>query len=101
MDTFWSVVIGSGIGGAFYSIYQLYRAYLQESRKNDEKQGLAKASIVIGLSGIVLAFAGSLVGIVLGIISMRGKKYRTLSKIGIAVSILTALPWLLVLVLGQ
>ncbi len=100
MDTFWSLVIGSGIGGALLSIYQLYRSYLRESKENNEKQGLAKASIIIGLSGIILVFAGSLIGIVLGIVSMRGKKYRALSKIGIAVSILTALPWLLVVVWG-
>ncbi len=101
MDTFWSIVIGSGIGGALISIYRLYRFYLQESKENNEKQGLAKASILVGLSGIILVFMGSIVGITLGIISMRGKKYRALSKIGIAVSILTALPWLLVVILGQ
>jgi len=32
---------------------------------------------------------------------MRGKKYKALSKIGIAVSILTALPWLFIVLFGQ
>ena len=101
MDALWQVVIGSAIGGAILSIYSLYKSYMKESKEHNEKQGLAKASIIIGLSGIILVIIGSLVGIVLGIVSMKGKKYRALSKIGIMVSILTMLPWLLVIVLGQ
>lgn len=100
MDVFWQIVIGSGIGGALLSIYSLYKMYIKESKEHNESQKLAKASIVFGLLGLILAFLGSLVGIVLGVISMRGKKYKALSKIGIAVSILTMLPWLLVVVLG-
>ncbi len=61
---------------------------------------MAKASILIGLSGIILAFVGSVIGIILGLISMRGKKHKALSKIGVMVSILTLLPWLLVVTLG-
>lgn len=99
-DTVWQIIIGFCIGGALVSIYSLYKSHLKESRENYEKQGLAKASIIAGLSGLIFIFAGSIVGIVLGMISMKGKKYRALSKIGIAVSILTMLPWLLVLMLG-
>jgi uncharacterized membrane protein len=101
METFWQIVIGSGIGGALLSIYSLYKMYLKESKENNENQRMAKASIIFGLLGLILVFVGSITGIILGIISMRGKKYRALSKIGIAVSILTLLPWLLVVVLGQ
>lgn len=101
MDTFWQIAIGSGIGGALISIYSLYKAYLKESKENNETQRLAKISIIAGLSGIILVFIGSIAGIILGIISMKGKKYKVLSKIGIMVSVLTMLPWLLVVVLGE
>jgi len=101
MDTFWQIVIGSGIGGALLSIYSFYKLYLKESNENNENQKMAKASIIIGLSGIILVFVGSILGILLGIVSMRGKKYKALSKIGIMVSVLTMLPWLLVIVLGK
>jgi len=101
MDTFWQIIIGSGIGGTLISIYSLYKAYLKESTENNENQRLAKLSILTGLSGIILVFIGSIAGIILGIISMKGKKYKALSKIGIMISILTMLPWLLVIVLGQ
>ena len=101
MDAFWQIVIGSGISGVIISIYSLYKSYLKESKENNESQRMAKVSIVAGISGIILVFAGSVLGIILGIISMRGKKYKALSKIGIAVSILTMLPWLLVIILGQ
>jgi len=101
MDTFWQIVIGSGIGGALLSIYNLYKMYLKESKVNNENQKMAKASIIFGLLGFIFVFVGSTIGIVLGLLSMRGKKYKALSKIGIAVSILTALPWLLVVIFGQ
>ena len=100
MDAFWQVVIGSGIGGVLVSLYLMYKSYTKESKEHNEKQSMAKASILFGLSGLFLVFAGSIVGIVLGFISMRGKKYKALSKIGIIVSILTALPWILVVLLG-
>ena len=100
MDTFWQVIIGTGIAGALLSVYSLYRMYVQESKEHNESQKMAKASIIFGLSGIILIFLGSTVGIILGVLSMRGKQYKALSKIGIAVSILTMLPWLLVLVMG-
>lgn len=101
MDTFWQIVIGSGIGGALLSIYSLYKLYVNESKENNENQKMAKASIIFGLLGFILVFVGSVIGIILGLLSMRGKKYKALSKIGIAVSILTALPWLLVVLFGQ
>lgn len=101
MDLFWQVVIGSGIGGALLSIYSLYKMYLSESKEHSENQKMAKASIIFGLLGLILAFVGSIIGIILGIISMRGKKYKALSKIGIVVSILTMLPYLLIIILGQ
>lgn len=100
MDTFWQIIIGSGIGGALLSLYSLYKSYLNESKENNEKQGLAKTSILFGISGIILVFLGSFIGIALSLIAMRGKKYKALAKIGFVVSILTALPWILVIVLG-
>lgn len=99
-DTFWQVIIGSGIGGALLSLFALYKQYVQESKEHNESQTLAKWSIIVGLSGIILAFIGSIIGIIMAIISMNGKKYKALAKIGLTVSILTLLPWLLVVVLG-
>ena len=100
MDTFWQIIIGSGIGGVLISIIGLYKSYMKESKEHNESQRMAKASIIIGLLGIILVFVGSIVGIILGILSMRGKRYKALSKIGILVSILTMLPWILVVLLG-
>ncbi len=100
MDTVWQVVIGTGIGGALLSIYSLYKMYINESKDHNENQKMAKASIIFGLLGFIFVFIGSIIGIILGLLSMRGKKYKALSKIGIVVSILTMLPWLLVIVLG-
>lgn len=100
MDVFWQIVIGSGIGGVLFSIYSLYKMYVEESKEHNENQKMAKASIIFGLLGFILVFVGSIIGIILGVLSLRGKKYKALSKIGIVVSILTALPWLLVVFLG-
>ncbi len=100
MDGFWQIVIGAGIGGVLYSIYSLYKQYVQESKANNENQTLATWSIIIGLSGIILAFIGSITGIILAILSMREKKYKTLSKIGLLTSVLALIPWLLVIFLG-
>lgn len=74
---------------------------MKESNAHNESQKMAKLSMIFGISGIIFIFLGSAIGIILGIISMRGKKYKALSKIGIALSILTLLPWLLVLTLGE
>jgi 4-amino-4-deoxy-L-arabinose transferase-like glycosyltransferase len=101
MDPFWQVIIGSGIGGLLLEIYLLYKSYARESAASNESQRMAKASIIFGLSGIILIFIGSIVGIILGLISMRGKKHKGLSIIGIIISFLTLLPWLMVLILGQ
>jgi len=101
MDAFWQVVIGSGIGGLLLAIYKYYKSYVLESKEHNESQRMAKASIIIGLSGIILIFIGSIVGLVLGIISYRRKKFKALSVIGIMISVLTLLPWLMVLVLGK
>ena len=79
----------------------MYKSYVKQSKENNEKQRLAQASVIAGLSGIILIFIGSITGIVLGVISMKGKKYKALSKIGIMISILTMLPWILVVLLGQ
>jgi Na+/proline symporter len=100
MDTFWQVVIGSGIGGLIFTIYGLYKSYLQESKEHNESQRLAKLSIIFGLSGLILVFVGSIIGLILGFVGMKGKKHKALFKIGIVISILTMLPWILVILLG-
>ena len=101
MDTTWQVVIGTAIASLLITLYGLYRSYVRESKKHGEKQGLAKISIFLGLSGIILVGVGSLLGITFGFISMRGKHYRALSKLGIVISILTFIPWVLVYFFGQ
>jgi len=101
MDSAWQIIIGLGIASTLISIFQLYRSYLRESKKNGESQRMAKWSIFFGLSGIILIGLGSFVGMLLGLISLKGKKHKALSKIGVAVSVLTLLPWLLVFLLGS
>jgi len=100
MDVFWQIVIGTGIGGLLYSIFSIYKQYVQESKTNNEKQTLATWSIIIGLSGIILAFVGSILGIIMALFSMKGKQHKALSKIGLLISCLTLIPWLLVIFLG-
>jgi len=95
------VIIGMAIGSLILGIYKKYKSYALESKAHNESQKMAKASIIIGLSGIILIFIGSIVGLILGIISYRRKKFKTLSVIGIMVSALTLLPWLMVLIFGK
>lgn len=100
MDEVWQVAIGSGIAGVLYSLYSLYRQYVEESKSDNEKQTLATISIIIGLTGIVTLGIGSVLGIILALISMNGKKHKALSKMGLFVSTLTMLPWLAVIIFG-
>ena len=96
----WQLVLASGAIGALVSLYNLYRYYKAESKLHNESQTLAKWSVLFGLSGIVLMFIGSAIGLLLGLIALPGRKYTALAKIGIVLSILTAIPWVMVLVLG-
>jgi hypothetical protein len=101
MDTSWQVFLGTGIASAIIAIIALYKAYLRDSKASGESQKLAKWSIIISLSGIILIGVGSIVGIILGIVSMKGKKLRALSWIGVILGVLTLLPWLAVMIFGQ
>ena len=89
MDPFWQVVIGSAIGGLILNIYWFYKQYVSESEKSNEKQTMATWSIILGLAGIVTLGITSILGAILALVSMRGKKYRALSIIGLSVCILT------------
>lgn len=100
METTWQVLIGLGIGSVLVAIYGLYKDYVKESREHNESQRLAKISLVLGLSGIVLVGLGNLAGLIAGVIAVRRQQYKALAKIGILVSILTFVPWLMVMVLG-
>jgi len=100
MDPFWQVVIGSGIGGLLINIYWFYKQYAIESKESGEKQAMATWSIVLGLAGIITFGITSIIGVVLALISMRGKTHKALSKIGLSVSILMMLPWLAVIIFG-
>ncbi|MDA3912218.1 MAG: hypothetical protein PF448_12760 [Bacteroidales bacterium] len=42
-----------------------------------------------------------IIGIILGIVSMKGKKLRAPSWIGVILGALTLLPWLAVMIAGQ
>ena len=101
MDASWQVLIGTGIASGIIAIIALYRTYLRESKAIGESQKLAKWSIIISLSGIILIGIGSIIGIILGIVSMKGKKLRALSWIGIILGAITLLPWLAVMIFGQ
>lgn len=101
MEATWQVIIGVGIASALLSVLKLYRSYIKESKESGENQRLAKWSIFFGLSGIILVGLGSFLAILLGLISMKGKKHKALSKIGIVLGILSFLPWLMVFVAGQ
>ena len=100
MDPFWQVVIGSAIGGLLLNLYWFYKQYVIESKESDEKQAMATWSIVVGLTGVITFGITSIIGIILAIISMRGKTHRALSIMGLSVSILTMLPWLAVIIIG-
>jgi len=100
MDTVWQVALGGAAATLIISLFSLYRDYVKQSKEHNESQALAKWSIFLGISGIILVFAGSVLGILLGIISIFRNKYNALAKIGIALSILTALPWLAVVIFG-
>lgn len=100
MDPFWQVIIGACIGGLLLNIFMLYKQYVQESTESGESQKLASWSIIIGLSGLIFFGITSVIGIIFALISMRGKKHRALSKIGLYVSVLTMLPWIVVIILG-
>ena len=56
--------------------------------------------LIIGLTGILTFGIGSIIGILLALISMIGKKHKTLSKIGLMISILSMVPWVLVIIFG-
>jgi uncharacterized membrane protein (Fun14 family) len=81
-------------------LYGFYKDYVTTSKEHNESQTMAKLSIVFGLSGLILIGLGSIVGLILGFKSKKGKKHKTLSYIGIFLSILTILPWIAVLVWG-
>jgi len=100
MDPFWQVIIGTGIGEVILNLFWLLKHYVIESKESGEKQTMAIWSIVAGLAGIITLGITSLIGLILSLISMRGKKHKTLSIMGLVVSILTMLPWLAVLVFG-
>jgi|GEM_PF-2795410 len=100
MDPFWQVVIGSAIGGLLLNLYWFYKQYVREIRKSNEKQTMATWSIIVGLTGIVTLGITSIIGLILAIMSMRGKTHKALSIIGITVSTLTMLPWLVVIIFG-
>ena len=100
MGPVWQVFIGSAIGGLLIAIYGFYKDLSNDSKRDNESQTMAKWSIFFGLSGIVLIGIGSIIGLILGFKSKKNIKHKTLSYIGIFLSILTMLPWIAVLVFG-
>ena len=100
MDLIWQVALGGAAGTLLLGLFSLYKDYVKESKEHNESQALAKWSIALGISGIILVFVGSALGILLGIISISRNKYNALAKIGIALSVLSALPWLAVVIFG-
>jgi len=101
MDFHYQVVIGTAIVSILITIYGFYKSYLKTSKEDNESQTMAKWSIIFGLSGIILAFVGSIIGIILALLCMRNKKHKGLSILGLSISILTILPWFLLLINGE
>lgn len=100
MDPFWQVVIGTAIGGALLNIYWLFKHYVQQSKASNESQTMAIWAIVAGLMGIITFGITSIVGLILAVISMRGKKFKALSITGLVISVLTMAPWIAVIIFG-
>lgn len=100
MEPFWQVVIGSAIGGLILNIYWFYKQYVAECEESNEKQTMATWSVFLGLAGIVTLGVTSIIGVILALASMRGKKHRALSIIGLSICILTIIPWVAVIVFG-
>jgi hypothetical protein len=101
MDPFWQIVIGTALGGAILNIFWFLKQYLRESKESDEKQTMAIWSIAAGLTGIITFGITSIIGLILSLTSMRGRKHKALSVIGLTISLLTMLPWLVVMVFGE
>ena len=91
-------LLGSLLVGLFISLLKFINAYRKESKLEGESQKLAVAAIIIGLL-IFIPFA-SAAGLLLAIISLSIKKFKSLSKIAIVVNVITLIPWLAVLIFG-
>ena len=100
MDPFWQVAIGVAVGGVLIEIFLLYKQYVRNSKLSGESLKMAKRSILFGILGLFSFGIGSIIGIILGIVSLRKYTFKALSKIGIFVSILTLIPYVLVIVFG-
>ena len=100
IDPFWTVTLGTLIGGVILAIYRFYKDYISESKKDGESQKMAVVSVILGASGILLFGITSIIGFILGIIVVIRKKNKALGKIGMVVSLLTLMPWLMVIIFG-
>ena len=99
MDVSWQVFIGSVVASLILTLWSLFRSYVRESKLHGEKQVMSRWSVILGLLGLFVPFIGSALGLILGLISLKNK-YKGLAKVGIVLSVLTTIPWVLVLVLG-
>lgn len=100
-DPFWQIVIGTGIGGLLLALWSIYRSYLRESKEHNESQRMAKVAIVLSIFGLFSIGLGSILGILIGFTSMKGKKFKALSKIAVVIGLITLFPWILVAIFGS
>lgn len=92
----YQILFASSILALFSILFKWVKDYRRN--KPEEPQRLAMASIITGLI-IIIPFL-SLVGFILGLISLIVKKNKRLSKVAIVVNLITLLPWLAVLLFG-
>ena len=96
MDPFWGIVIGTAVGGLLLEIWRTYKFYKNE-KSPDESQALAVTSILMGLL-IVIPFL-SVLGLIIGIIAYRKKKFKRFAVIGIWInSIVCMLTFIIILI---
>ncbi|MCK4666095.1 hypothetical protein KAU33_05075 [Candidatus Dependentiae bacterium] len=92
MEPFWGVVIGSAIGALIIELIQWFKP----QAVNPDSKGYGVASIVIGILFLIPFI--SLIGLVLGLISLRKTKWKLLSWIGIILNSLLTIFWGIMLI---
>ena len=92
MDPFWGVVIGSAIGALIIEIIQWFK----QPNYNPDSKGYGISSIVFGILFFIPFI--SLIGFVLGLISLRKTKWKLLSWIGIIINSLITIFWGIILI---
>jgi len=93
MEPEWGVIIGLGIGGIIRELYLLFKvSTTDEDQKTKGGKGTAITSILLGLL-VIVPFL-SLIGLIFGIYSYRKGGYKKLAIIGIVLSSIASVLWI-------